>query len=140
MITKTQTTPNSFNAQGARLVKTLIAVILASSVLTACQNNKAKVDPLAGGGGLTGNWVSADNVFSAQLNNGQFISTANDTGETLSEGRYIVISASEIELSWTGRLSQQSNIAKCRRDGEGLLNCTDQQGKTFTLRKTSTIG
>ena len=111
------------------------AVLLLSLGLTACQTKDSKIDPLAGGGGLTGDWVSADNVFSAQLANGKFVSTANDTGETLSEGQYIVISASEIRLDWRGRLSGKDNSANCQRQGPDVLTCTDLAGKTFTLRK-----
>ncbi len=123
----------------SKLVKPVLAGLLAVGVLSSCQSKDAKIDPLAGGGGLTGSWVSGDNVFTAQLRNGKFTSTANDTGEVLSEGEYIVISAKVVELTWRGRLSQQFNSANCQRDGEAVLNCTDTAGKTFTLRKSTGI-
>lgn len=122
-----------------RIAGTVGMGVCAALMLSACQSKDAKVDPLAGGGGLTGSWVSADNVFTAQMNNGRFISVANDTGETLSEGSYYVVSASEVQLNWTGKLSQQANSARCQREGEALMNCTDQAGRTFTLRKTSNL-
>jgi hypothetical protein len=109
--------------------------IAGALVLSGCQTKDEKIDPIAGGGGLTGKWVSSDNVFSAQLDNGLFFSTANDTGEVLSEGTYIVISAKEIQMKWRGKLSQQENSANCQREGVGVLICTDLVGKGFTLRK-----
>ncbi len=111
------------------------AALVLSLGLSACQTKDSKIDPLAGGGGLAGGWVSADNVFSAQFDNGRFTSTANDTGEVLSEGSYIVVSASEIRLKWSGRLSGKDNSANCQRQGPDLLTCTDLAGKSFTLRK-----
>ena len=103
-------------------------------MLASC-NTSPKVDPLAGGGGLSGSWRSADNVFTAQLDNGRFISTANDTGAVLSEGQYVVISASEVRLTWRGNLSKQDNAATCLRQGAEAMNCTDQAGRTFALLK-----
>jgi len=114
--------------------------VLVAMALSACQTKDAKIDPLAGGGGLTGKWVSSDNVFSAQLDNGNFYSTANDTGEILSEGKYIVVSASEIKLEWRGRLSGLDNSARCQRQGTDLMTCTDQAGKSFTLQKVGALG
>lgn len=116
------------------------AVLVILGLLAGCQSKDAKIDPLAGGGGLTGKWVSSDNVFTAQLANGSFVSTANDTGEILSQGQYVVKSAKEVQLTWEGRVSRQSNIANCQRDGEAVLNCTDKDGRTFTLRKLGAVG
>ncbi len=114
--------------------------VMVAMALTACQTKDAKIDPLAGGGGLTGKWVSSDNVFSAQFDNGNFYSTANDTGEILSEGKYIVVSATQIKLDWRGRLSGQDNSANCQRQGTDAMTCTDQAGKSFTLRKVGALG
>lgn len=123
-----------------KLAKVGTVIMVGAIALTACQSKEAKIDPLAGGGGLTGKWVSTDNVFTAQLDNGNFFSTANDTGEVLSEGTYVVISATEIKMNWRGKLSQQENSANCQRDGVGVLNCTDIAGKGFSLRKVEVTG
>jgi hypothetical protein len=128
------------NTMIGKIVRTGVVLTLGMVVLSACQTKDAKIDPVAGGGGLTGKWVSSDNVFTAQLDNGNFFSTANDTGEVLSEGTYIVISASEIRMNWQGKLSQQSNSANCLRQGVDVLICTDLAGKGFTLRKASLSG
>lgn len=103
--------------------------------LSGCSTN-GKDDPLAGGGGLAGRWVSGDNVFSAEMNDGSFTAIANDTGNILSQGSYIVLSASEVKLDWRGNVTGQENTAVCTRPDVGTLNCRDQAGKTFVLRKT----
>lgn len=113
-----------------------LGIISLAAIVSGC-NTQPKDDPLAGGGGLVGNWVSGDNVFTAELDNGRFISRANDTGEVLSEGEYLVASAEEVRLTWEGRLSQQSNSATCQRPDVAILNCVDQAGRSFTLRKLS---
>ena len=41
-------------------------VLLPAILLASCAKD-AKIDPLAGGGGLSGKWVSGDNVFTAEL-------------------------------------------------------------------------
>lgn len=112
-------------------------LVIGAVALSGCQTKDEKIDPIAGGGGLTGKWISSDNVFSAQLDNGNFFSTANDTGEVLSQGTYVVISAKEIQMKWRGNLSQQDNSANCQREGVGVLVCTDLAGKGFTLRKAT---
>lgn len=121
--------------QSARLC-VLVGLAAITMILSGC-NTKPKNDPLAGGGGLAGSWVSGDNVFTADLTDGQFVSRANDTGEVLSEGSYLVVSAEEVRLTWEGRLSRQSNSANCARPEVGILNCVDQAGRSFTLRKLS---
>ena len=121
-------------SSGFRLLTRTAFVLVAGLALSAC-NKSAKVDPLAGGGGLAGSWVSGDNVFTADLSAGQFVSRANDTGATLSEGRYYAVSASEVRLNWRGNLSKQDNSATCQRQGLDVMNCTDQAGRTFSLRK-----
>lgn len=116
--------------------KVLLAAGLAATLTMASCANDEKIDPLAGGGGLAGSWVSSDGVFTAELADGNFVSIANDTGETLSEGNYIVSSASAVVLSWRGRLSGQENSANCSRPGPNILNCVDAAGRSFTLNKS----
>lgn len=105
--------------------------------ISACDKAE-KIDPLAGGGGLNGQWRSGDNVFIADFSDGAFVSRATDTGEILANGRYIVVSTTEVRLEWSGRLSQQNNTAVCNRQGLDNLNCTDQEGRSFSLAKQQT--
>lgn len=125
------------NEQAAGFLKPagICAAFLAALAVAGCESGK-KADPLAGGGGLAGRWVSSDSVFTAEFRDGSFVSTANDTGETLSTGSYIVLSVNEIRLEWVGNLSKQQNVATCQRPSVDVLNCTDQAGRSFSLRKT----
>lgn len=113
----------------------LCVALLAVLAVAGCESNK-KANPLAGGGGLAGRWVSSDSVFTAEFRDGSFASTANDTGETLSTGTYIVVSTNEVRLDWIGNLSRQQNRASCQRPSVDVLNCTDQAGRTFSLQKS----
>ncbi|WP_075997351.1 hypothetical protein [Salaquimonas pukyongi] len=115
----------------------VFAVLVAAIAIAGCDTPGKKANPLAGGGGLAGQWISSDSVFTAEFRDGSFVSTANDTGETLSTGSYIVLSVNEVRLNWTGNLSRQQNTATCQRPSVDVLNCTDQAGRTFSLRKTS---
>jgi len=112
----------------------LVVGLAAALALASCAKDE-KIDPLAGGGGLAGTWASSDGVFIAELADGSFVSRANDTGEVLSEGNYVVSSATAVKLNWRGRLSGQDNSANCNRPGPDTLNCVDAAGRTFTLNK-----
>lgn len=113
-----------------------ILTLLGAGFLAACTGTQ-KLDPLAGGGGLSGTWRSSDNIFTAHFENGAFRSIANDTGNTLSEGSYVVVSNQEIRLNWFGVISQANNSATCKRPNPVTLNCTDARGRSFTLVKTT---
>ncbi|MFK7902212.1 MAG: hypothetical protein AB8B49_05145 [Nitratireductor sp.] len=117
-----------------RVLSKITVLAALFGALAGC-NDKEVIDPLAGGGGLAGEWVSGDNVFTAQFVNGNFLAVANDTGSKLSEGSYTVISASEVRMNWLGVVSGQNNAAVCQRPDASRMNCTDQTGKTFTLKK-----
>lgn len=116
-----------------------IATCLFSAMLLPLAScaEKGKIDPLAGGGGLSGSWVSGDNVFTAELRDGLFVSRANDTGEVLTQGTYIVASAESVTLQWRSSARNEDSRADCRRSDVNMLNCTDQAGRSFTLRKIS---
>lgn len=123
------------------IMKYINKVLLLGSLvamLSACSEKKP-IDPLAGGGGLSGDWVSSDNVFTATFNNGSFVAIANDTGGKISEGSYFVTSASQIQLNWHGVVSGTNNSAICKRPDASTLICTDAGSKTFSLIKRAPI-
>lgn len=112
----------------------LPGMLSALIVLAGC-NKAEKIDPTAGGGGLSGKWLSSDNVFTAEFNDGIFIATANDTQSIISQGSYIVISVVQVRLNWRGNVTGLDNSAVCQRPDPNLLECVDAGGKNFTLRK-----
>ncbi|MCB1461020.1 MAG: hypothetical protein KDJ90_01005 [Nitratireductor sp.] len=110
--------------------------ILALGVLAlgaGCQT--AKVDPMAGGGGLAGRWSPDTGGYAAIFDNGIFRTTASDTGNVISQGNYVVLSSEQVQLNWTSNITGQQNSAQCVRPSLNLLNCTDAGGKPFTLRR-----
>lgn len=121
-----------------KYMKRILVLIGITVLLSAC-NKADPIDPLAGGGGLSGEWVSSDNVFTASFNNGTFLALANDTGGKISEGNYFVVSAAEIRLDWRGVVSGANNSAICKRPDASTLICIDTGSKSFTLIKKSPI-
>ena len=115
------------------LLPGLLLVLLA---LAGC-NKAEKIDPRAGGGGLSGKWLWADNVFTAEFSGGNFIATANDTQTVISQGNYIVVSVIQVRLNWRGNVTGADNSAVCQRPEPNQLVCTDAGGKSFTLNKLS---
>ncbi len=102
--------------------------------LAGCNQTDA-IDPLRGGGGLVGNWAPTEGNYQARFDNGRFLTTALDTGNTISEGSYIVRSEQSVELNWTSNITQKANTAQCSRSDPNVLECTDQEGKPFQLRR-----
>lgn len=113
------------------------ALIFAMLLVASC-NKAEKIDPRAGGGGLSGNWVSGDRIFTATLSNGDFTARANDTNEVISQGSYVVVSTERIDLKWQGNVTNQANSAVCQRPSDNILSCTDAGGKAFVLNKVVT--
>lgn len=86
--------------------------------------------PIANGG-----WASSDGIYRAEFNNGTFRSVANDTGEVLSQGNYTVNSETSLQISWRGNVSGKFNSAKCTKPDVNTMNCVDEGGKSFSLRR-----
>ena len=97
------------------------------------KTNKEKAGPPL----LNGNWASSDGVYVAELRNGNFKAVANDTGGVISQGRYIALSEDKIKLEWYGIVSGKSNSAECLKPNTEQLDCVDENGNKFSLRRTS---
>ncbi|MFZ1814046.1 MAG: hypothetical protein WBO55_09450 [Rhizobiaceae bacterium] len=114
-----------------------LVLIMAGAILVAGCQSSTKVDPLAGGGGLTGSWAPDTGGYSASFQNGTFSTTALDTGNIISQGNYVVISETKVNLNWQSNITGTQNQAECLRPEINVLSCTDGGGKTFTLRRVS---
>jgi hypothetical protein len=124
--------PRGFRIPALRLV----AALAVGAVVSSCQET-ARIDPSAGGGGLAGNWAPDGGGYAASFDNGVFRTMATDTGNVISEGSYVALSASQVELRWQSRITSLPNTAQCVRPDPNQLNCTDQSGKAFTLRRVA---
>jgi hypothetical protein len=104
------------------------------ALTTGCQSTK--INPTAGGGGITGNWQPDSGGYTAIFDNGRFSTTATDTGNVISQGSYLAVSASEIQLRWTSNITGLENSAACNRPQANTLECTDAGGRNFVLRRS----
>lgn len=112
----------------------LTAALLAIAA-SGCQT--AKINPTAGGGGLTGAWRPDSGGYTAMFNNGRFETTALDTGNLISQGGYLVVSDKQVNLTWTSNITGLENSASCERPDADTLVCRDAGGKSFTLRRNT---
>ncbi len=109
------------------------AMVLATLAMTACQTDK--INPTAGGGGLSGDWRPDGGGYTAKFENGKFTTLALDTGNVISQGGYLAISETQVDLNWVSNITGTSNTATCARPDLNTLNCTDGGGKPFVLRR-----
>jgi len=109
-------------------------VLLAAITLTGCSLTK---DEKAGPPLLNGNWASSDGVYVAELRNGDFQAVANDTGNIISSGNYVALSETNVRIEWVSAISGSANQANCVKPSVDQLDCTDQGGKKFSLRRNS---
>jgi hypothetical protein len=122
----------SYRMKGQTLNWTVAGMMLLA--LAAC--GQPKINPTAGGGGLTGTWVPQAGGYTASFDNGAFSTTASDTGNLISQGRYLAISENEVQLSWSSNITGLENSASCNRPNPDMLECVDAGGKSFVLRRT----
>lgn len=115
-------------------IKNKALALLFATVLAGCSSTK---DEVAGPPILNGNWASTDGVYVAELRNGDFRAVANDTGNVISQGNYIALSETSVRIEWVSQLSGSANNANCVKPSDNQLDCTDQGGKKFSLRRNS---
>lgn len=109
-------------------------LIACAFLITACSLTK---DEDVGPPLLNGNWASTDGVYVAELRNGNFRAIANDTGNVLSTGNYVALSETEMRLEWVSEITGSPNKASCKKSNDNQLDCVDQAGKQFSLRRSA---
>ncbi|MEZ5789312.1 MAG: hypothetical protein R3D34_00390 [Nitratireductor sp.] len=119
----------------ARSGRLAMVMLVATTFLVVGCKTEGKINPTAGGGGLAGDWRPDGGGYTAQLQNGVFTTIAGDTGNVISQGNYIAISETQVNLQWTSNITGAPNSAQCARPDPNTLNCTDAGGKTFVLRR-----
>ena len=111
-------------------------VLAAATALAGCAGG-VKIDPTAGGGGLTGAWQPDGGGYTARFDNGSFSTIAADTGGLISQGSYIVQSESQVQLQWKSNITGLDNSAQCERPDPNVMECRDAGGRTFVLRRST---
>ena len=106
----------------------LVAAVL--GFLSACQTTEVAGPPL-----LNGNWASSDGVYVAEFQNGNFRAIANDTGEEISRGEYVVLAENRVQLNWIGLVTNNANSAECNKPDPNRLDCIDRNGNRFSLAR-----
>ncbi|MEZ5799643.1 MAG: hypothetical protein R3D29_03040 [Nitratireductor sp.] len=119
----------------ARSGRLAMVMLVATTFLVVGCKTEGKINPTAGGGGLAGDWRPDGGGYTAQLQNGVFTTIAGDTGNVISQGNYIAISETQVNLQWTSNNTGAPNSAQCTRPDPNTLNCADAGGKTFVLRR-----
>jgi hypothetical protein len=120
------------NAMTIARISAFTGVIAALAALAACQT----AGPGGGGGpapsGVDGQWLSADGVATSTFSAGTFTTTANDTGNKLAEGTYVVSGAS-VSISGTSVIRQTPIAFNCLLASPKQMNCTSSAGQQFSL-------
>ncbi len=120
------------NKTGSVMRRGILGLAAISLLMVAsCQSNKEVAGPPI----LNGKWASSDGVYTAELDNGIFRAVANDTGGVISEGSYTALSDTKVRLNWFGVVSGKSNSAECLKSSADQLDCVDENGNKFSLRR-----
>ncbi len=110
-----------------------LGMAVAVLALVGCSQNKETAGPPI----LNGKWASSDGVYTAEFLNGSFMAVANDSGTVISEGEYVALSETQIQIKWNGLVSGRSNQADCLRQENNQLDCVDLNGNKFSLRRAT---
>jgi hypothetical protein len=126
----------------------MMAGVAALAALAGCTS----AGPSGGGGsgvvaraptGVEGQWMDPNGAVST-FSGGVFQTTALDTGERLSEGRYVMMGPADIAITGTSLARQRrglpSNVSfNCRQASVNQLNCTSSEGVNFVLSRRGAI-
>ena len=105
-------------------------VIVSLAAVAGCQT--AGPGPGVAPTGVEGQWMSADGVATSTFAGGVFTTTANDTGNKLAEGSYVV-SGTTVQIIGTSVLRQSPISFNCLMATPKQLNCTSSAGQQFSL-------
>jgi len=109
----------------------LAGVIIALAALAGCQSAGPK-GPAQAMGGVEGDWMSSDGVATSRFAAGTFTTTANDSGNKLAEGSYLV-SGTTVQITGTSVIRQSPISFNCLLVNPRQLNCTSSAGQQFSL-------
>jgi hypothetical protein len=81
---------------------------------------------------MDGTWASADGVFVASFQGGNFTSRFTRTNEVLAQGSYTV-SGDQVSMRWLSVATQQERSADCTMSGANNVHCEQAGGGGFDL-------
>lgn len=120
-----------------RLPRSAAYAALSSLLIVAgCASGGPSPDLGRSQSGVEGQWTDADGVAVSNFSGGQFVSIATDTGNRLSEGTYRYRDNQNIEISMISLIRQRHNLVNCAMVTPSQLNCTNDQGQNFILRRS----
>lgn len=109
-----------------------VACPLLALVAAACQTSQP--GPQASrASAMDGKWASADGVFVASFNGGQFTSRFVKTNEVLAQGSYSV-AGSNVDMRWLSVATKQQRSASCTISG-AAVHCNQAGGSAFDLQR-----
>ena len=110
------------------------AAVVLCAMLAGCQLDGPRPTPIAAQPqGVEGSWASTDGVAISTFGNGNFVTTATDTGNRLSQGSYRYRDARTVEISMTSLIRQTTSAVNCALVSQRQLNCTSSTGQQFVL-------
>jgi hypothetical protein len=89
---------------------------------------------------IDGEWVSTDGVTTSRFFGGEFETIANDTGNRVSEGRYLRRGDDVFEISGMSLIRQAPISFNCMMITQTQLNCTAAAGNRFSLVRRDAMG
>ncbi len=108
----------------------LVAVALAAGCSISGPGGPPRISQPTG---VDGEWVGTDGVAISSFNDGQFRSTAADTGQLLAAGSYRYVSRNLVEVTIHSIIRRTASKANCAIVSNRQLNCTSATGAQFTL-------
>jgi hypothetical protein len=111
-------------------ISAFAGVIVGLAALAACETTGPGGGPAPTG--VDGQWLSADGVATSTFSGGAFTTTANDTGNKLAEGTYVV-SGATVSINGTSVIRQTPISFNCLLASPKQMNCTSSAGQQFSL-------
>lgn len=121
----------------------LLSSLAAATALAGCQSQGVGVPGRMAAPqttGVEGDWLDSQGVAISRFAAGTFETVATDTGNKLSEGTYRYQDQRTVEIQMTSLIRQTQSTVACQLVTQNQLNCTNSQGRRFTLTRRPTPG
>ena len=110
------------------------AAICLGLLLTGCMGGGGTSGRPTAPSGVEGAWLDANGILST-FDNGSFRTVTTDTGQTLSEGSYVMTGPSAVQITGTSLLRNTQLSVACSLISANQLNCTTAAGQQYGLTR-----